>query len=525
MDRQLYTGNLEKLKLIQEDRHHALRIAVCGKFKSGKTSLLNLMLGTSLPVQSVTATGIVTKIIYGDSAAVKMKNGDLKSVSREEQYDYISVVDKNLDGVTTGDAKCAYIGCRSKLLKRGRVEFWDTPGLEDDPSLTQITLEAVHRCDLLIYVMHAGQALSQYEKRLFPKLHRLMNGNIIFVVNHMDSLRGDEANNIIMTVGSALGNYKNRLMPKGNLFFTSAGPEHPYISSLADSIAGLCGDKETRINLLNSAKCGKFSILEEEWKEYIAEDTEDAKKRIGEFRELIREDIERKKKEIKDTYIRCETSCRRIQKNLEGAVTNESAWRMVLADYQKISGWETDFVYESAERIKGRMDQLIRQGNEDIRNAVRGSLFEEGIGEIELDERVVWKKADWYKNFSRPLLFAETKFRQYRIDCVEKCIGALMAGPVVIVEDRISGFFSVFFSRMEQRCQSATAEVAGAPELLKGLDQANAELAFITECQNSIDEIGSDIRRAVARNRLSYKVRDTFPFLFAGMMADEIYNE
>lgn len=288
MDRQIYIKNLEKLKLIQEDSHHALRIAMCGKFKSGKTSLLNLMLGTSLPVQSVTATGIVTKIIYGDSVAVRMKNGDLKSVSKEEQYDYISVVDKNLDGVTTGDAKCAYIGCRSELLKRGRVEFWDTPGLEDDPSLTQITLDAVHRCDLLIYVMHACQALSQYEKRLFPKLHRLMDGNIIFVVNHMDSLRGDEANNIIMTVGSVLGKYKNRLMPRGNLFFTSAGPRHPYVSQLADSIARLCDENEIRINIFNSAKYGKFSVLEEEWKEYIREDLEAAKKQVRELQELIR---------------------------------------------------------------------------------------------------------------------------------------------------------------------------------------------------------------------------------------------
>lgn len=77
----------------------------CGKFKSGKTSLLNLMLGTDLPVKSTTATGIITKVIYGKASAVKMKDGEIKSTPRQELYDYISVVDKNLDGITIGDAR------------------------------------------------------------------------------------------------------------------------------------------------------------------------------------------------------------------------------------------------------------------------------------------------------------------------------------------------------------------------------------------------------------------------------------
>lgn len=77
----------------------------CGKFKSGKTSLLNLMLGTDLPVKSTTATGIITKVIYGKASAVKMKDGEIKSTPRQELYDYISVVDKNLDGITISDAR------------------------------------------------------------------------------------------------------------------------------------------------------------------------------------------------------------------------------------------------------------------------------------------------------------------------------------------------------------------------------------------------------------------------------------
>ena len=39
-----------------------MRIAICGKFKSGKTSLLNLLLGLDLPVRAITATKLITRI-------------------------------------------------------------------------------------------------------------------------------------------------------------------------------------------------------------------------------------------------------------------------------------------------------------------------------------------------------------------------------------------------------------------------------------------------------------------------------
>ncbi len=524
MDCQLYVQKMKSLKQIQQDSHHALRIAICGKFKSGKSSLLNLMLGTNLPVRSTTATGIVTKIVYGNASAVKMESEEIKSASVQELYDYISVVDKSLDGIATSDARCAYIGSYSKLLKYGKVEFWDTPGLEDDPELTRITMEAINQCDFLIYVMHANQVLSQYEKRLFSKLDKLMNGNIIFVVNHMDSLRSDEREAVIRTVNHALARYHNRFFPDGNVFFTSASTDHPDISLLLNEIIRICSQKEIRIDIMNETKKGKSLVLEEEWNEIIAEDIEEIEQNIRELQRLIQEDVERKREQIVKAYQFCVNRCRRIQNSLESAIQDESAWRKILIDYQSVSGWEKSFVNGSSERIKGRMAQLIQQGNKEIYEAVQGSIFESDGASLVLVDWVVWRKANWYRNFSRPLFFPEARFKQFRNDCVESCISALMENPVVVVRDRIQTFFSSLFSAFDDRYETAVNEVKGEPDLLEELENARSARVFVENCQISIAAIQEDIQQAEQRNRLSYKMTDFFSSFFHGMLSEEIYG-
>ena len=521
MDRQIYAQKLETLKKIQKDDHHALRIAMCGKFKSGKSSLLNLMLGINLPVKSTTATGIVTKIAFGNMSSVKMKSEEIKDVSGQELHDYISIVEKDLDGVTIGDARCAYVGAYSKILRYGKVEFWDTPGLEDDPMLTEITMNAIYQCDFLIYVMHAAKALSQYEKMMFIKLDKLMNGNIIFVVNHMDSLNSDERDSITASVNKVLGNYSNKYFPGGSIFFTSADPNNPDISSLSDALLPICSQKEKRIGIMNNTKKGKFAVLEEELMEYICYDAEEVEQNIIKFQQLLKDDIENKRQELERCYNNCVNSCERIQKNLEASVLDESAWRLVLVNYQSVSGWETNFVGGASERIKGRMAELIQNGNEEMQKAVYGTIFKSDHVNIVLDEKNVWKKANWYKNFSRPILFPEKRFKQFCTDCVEVCIGALMKGPAVIANNSISAFFSSFFSLINSHYVNAMAEIDGDPELLKSLENANSDREFIEDCKNDIAAIRDSVEQAASRNKLSYKLKD---FFFTSVLSNEIYN-
>lgn len=524
MDRQFYLQKLENLKKIQKDDHHALRIAMCGKFKSGKSSLLNLMLNTNLPVRSITATGIVTKVIYGNTFAVKMKNGDIQNVSEEELYDYITVAEKNIDGVVLSDAEYAYIGSRSKLLKRGKVEFWDTPGLEDDPELTRITMNAIQQSDFVIYVMHANQVLSMYEKRIFPRLYKLMNGNIFFVVNHMDSLRPEEADSVCLTVGNALKKYANEYFLGENVFFTSANPESPEIYSLLNSIENLLSEKKKRIDLLNIAKTGKADAMINSWMEYISEDQNTVEKNINQCEIWIKNDIDRKKSQLERTYTFCEARMQRIQKKLETDMLDESAWRMVLLNYQNVPEWESNFVNGASALVKARMSKIVQEGNVEIRECVQETIFDTDFSPIVLDEEKIWRKAYWYKNFSRPLFFPERRFRQYCIDCVNKTISALMSEPVRLASETMQYYFDRSYSDMLCHYGQAYANVTADSELLQNLDDLTADQNLMNEYLAEISDIQEDINSAGVRNRFAYKWKEFFSFFFPGMLYDEIYG-
>lgn len=524
MDAIRYDEKLHEIKRIHDDSHHALRIAVCGKFKSGKSSLLNLMLNTTLPVQATTATGIITKVVYGNFSAVKLNNGEIKNVSKEELYDYISVVEKTLDGVTINDAQCALIGARSKLLHRGKVEFWDTPGLEDDDQLTQITMKAIKKSDMLIYVMHANQVLSYYEKRIIPKLHKRMNGNVIFVVNHMDSLRAEEMNHVISTVTNTLGVYTNSFLPNGNIFFTDANPVSPHITELLGAITSICNDKGKRLQILNSTPIGKITEIEEEWSGEIAEDIEDSRNKIEKFEKLITEDIQKKRDSLTAFYSKCVEKSKKIHTGLITTLSDEGSWRLALINYQSTPGWETNFVNGSAECIKGRMNGIIQQGNSDILSCVNNSVFEGKAIHISLDDKVVWKKANWVYNFSRPLLFPEARFKKFKENSINICISALMANPVEIVKNTVDNSFAIFFKAIEQQYNSEYTAVVADRQLTDSLEKGKSDLATVEEYKKKIELLKSDIICAKNRNKLMYRIRDFFAGIFRGLLENELYD-
>ena len=524
MDQTMHLQKREVLKQIQEDNHHALRIAVCGKFKSGKSSLLNLLLGTDLPVKAVTATGIVTKVIYGKACAVKINSGKIQYVSRQDLYDYISVAEKSLEGVVLSDAQCAYVGSKAKILHRGKVEFWDTPGLEDDPTLSAITMDAIQQCDFLVYVMAANQVLSAYEKRMFPKLNKLMNGNMIFAINHMDELREDESSALITMVKNALKDYSTPYITQGSIYFTSANPSQPEISDLQLALCELCGAKKTRLAVLNSTKIGKAAVLEEEWQESILQDEEESVKRKQDYQGKISANIAQKKQSLEALYKNCHNTLKRSENQLNTELRDESSWRRVLIDYQSGSGWEKTFKSSSEIIIKGRMAQLINSANLAVRDSVAGSVFESDISPISLNERFVWKKANWYKNFSKPLLFPEKRFKQYSFECVDVCIKALMANPVQIVLEQSKSFFSSINDTILAHYQKEMATVTAAPELLNGFDQANSDIAILLEYRNYILKTQADISSGRIRKKLSYTIKEFFSFFFPGLLADEVYK-
>jgi len=524
MDIVFHTEQLRKLEQIKNDTHHALRIAVCGKFKSGKTSLLNLLLGTTLPVQSVTATGIVTKIIYGDYSSVKRIDGSISYVSSEELSKLITIASKTLDGITLGNARVAYIGSRSKLLKRGKVEFWDTPGLEDDPQLTAITMDAIHQCDLVLCVMHANQVLSLYEKRLFQKLFALMNGNIIFVVNHIDSLHMDEREQVISTVQKTLKQYPNKYCSKGNLFFTSANPDHPDIDSLKDAVSQIIQDKLTRREIQKDTKIGKSRVLTEEWNCQLQEDQEITNQNIIEVQVQIKDDIENKQKVIDEQYKYGTRDIQQAQESMKSKFLSELTWRRALLDYQDEPDWEKNFKDGASEWIKEYILQIIKDANISITKSLNNCSFYKEKFSIVADDKI-WKKRYVYqKNFVRPLLFPERRFQQFCTDCIDKTIPILMSS--IINELSASAYSDVdsLLAKLETTYTTRRRNITAEPKLLNSHERYQTESNQLKEYVTQSKDLCRDISYDLERKSFKYKIVDFFSTIFPGMLSDEIFS-
>ena len=110
-------------------RHDELSIAVVGRFKAGKSSFLNHLLGCSvLPVGVIPVTTIVTELSYGphDKATLHYLDGRLEEISIDGISAFIA------ESENPGNQKqVAKVAVELRLLERFRaLHFVDTPGLE-----------------------------------------------------------------------------------------------------------------------------------------------------------------------------------------------------------------------------------------------------------------------------------------------------------------------------------------------------------------------------------------------------------
>lgn len=209
-----------------------LRITFCGRFKSGKTSLVNALLGvTLLPVRTTTATAVVTKVFFAETSfAYTLENKVKKQIPINTIHDYILAKEKSLEGVRTSGVTEIGIGIPSKWLRN--VMFVDTPGLDDDDRLTEMSLEAVRHSDLAVIVYDATQLLSRSEKETFMSINKLLGGNVVFVINRIDSMLegGGSIKDIQDVAGYYFKNTGNSCVGKGTIFYTSASGKNKDIT-------------------------------------------------------------------------------------------------------------------------------------------------------------------------------------------------------------------------------------------------------------------------------------------------------
>jgi GTP-binding protein EngB required for normal cell division len=145
-------------------------IAVFGRVSSGKSSLLNAILGTSvLPVGVTPITAVPTRIRFGEKSSVTVWFAERPSLTT----DVGQLVEFATEQRNPGNSKQVsriVVELTAERLRNG-VTFVDTPGLGSlATSGAAETLAYLPRCDLGVVLIDAGSALTAEDLRTILSL-------------------------------------------------------------------------------------------------------------------------------------------------------------------------------------------------------------------------------------------------------------------------------------------------------------------------------------------------------------------
>jgi hypothetical protein len=172
-------------------------VLLLGCFSSGKSTLLNALLGQSvLPVKVNPCTAILTEVVYGDTPRVEVHYRDGRVESQDvdtfvETFQLRTQSHSEAGSEASdrfGDITRAVVSWPLPVLRNG-VVLLDTPGLDDDPIRTARTLSSLPDADAVIVVLSANRFLTDLERKTLRRnLLPLGLTNLFFPVTMVDLL-------------------------------------------------------------------------------------------------------------------------------------------------------------------------------------------------------------------------------------------------------------------------------------------------------------------------------------------------
>jgi len=203
------------------------QVTFFGVFNAGKSTLLNAIIGSRvLPTHVNRATGVITKIGYAPQPSANVVRLTSSSYVEEPiRFNHIAkYILLDLSGINSKapeGIEAVSIGVPLSVVKN-RCTLVDTPGLLDNPVLTERTYQEIEKSDLAVMVLSADKLLSQVEKDAAKKVHDQLNGNIVFIVNRLELVDEEEREEILAWARTSLKELGNRLVGQPQVFAVEA---------------------------------------------------------------------------------------------------------------------------------------------------------------------------------------------------------------------------------------------------------------------------------------------------------------
>lgn len=182
-------------------RSDTFNLMVMGRFKNGKSTLLNALLGgTTEPVDlggqqgpmvvdDLPATATLTGVVYADKPYIRVWSFD--GTSQDWSLDrYLQESTLDVDELESArrfqHIREFEMGFPARLCQAG-VTIYDSPGLDEHSDRTKITQDAVQRCDAAVLVYRSDVLMGLNE--LMNAANLIKDGTRIFTVINLINAR------------------------------------------------------------------------------------------------------------------------------------------------------------------------------------------------------------------------------------------------------------------------------------------------------------------------------------------------
>ena len=151
--------------VIAKNAGEHFEVAIVGEFKRGKSTLINAILGQEvLPADVLPATATLNRVTYSKDpyVVVEYKDGSSEKVDINHLADYVTKLsfESEKKAETVKEATVYY----DTDFCKNHVDIIDTPGLNDDEQMTNVTMSILPEIDAAVFVISATSPFSQCEK-------------------------------------------------------------------------------------------------------------------------------------------------------------------------------------------------------------------------------------------------------------------------------------------------------------------------------------------------------------------------